>query len=132
MHKGSCLCGKITFEIDQKISQITYCHCPMCRKAQGTAFGTNTAIDKSNFRFISGREYIKEFLSSSDKYRCFCKNCGSPIYSYFLSNPFILRLRIGCLDTIPEGKPNLHIYVEEKAPWYEINDGLPKYTTIPK
>ena len=29
MHKGSCLCGKITFEIDQKISQINYLFCPV-------------------------------------------------------------------------------------------------------
>ena len=127
MHTGSCLCGKITFEILQEIKEIIFCHCPMCRKAQGTAFSANTPIEKDKFKLISGKEYLHNYLSSPDKFRCFCKNCGSPIYSYFISKLNILRLRIGCLDTVPEGKPSKHICADKKATWYEINDNLPQF-----
>ncbi len=35
MIKGSCLCGKVTFEISGEPSSLSYCHCSRCRKAAG-------------------------------------------------------------------------------------------------
>lgn len=33
MIKGSCLCGKVKFEISGKPSSLSYCHCSRCRSA---------------------------------------------------------------------------------------------------
>ena len=38
MVRGSCLCGGVRFEADE-IPIMTSCHCSMCRKAGGGAFG---------------------------------------------------------------------------------------------
>jgi hypothetical protein len=35
MIKGSCLCGKVKFEISGEPSSLSYCHCSRCRKAAG-------------------------------------------------------------------------------------------------
>ena len=38
--KGKCLCGSVAWEITAEPFQAFNCHCKMCRKAHGSAFGT--------------------------------------------------------------------------------------------
>lgn len=35
MHKGSCLCGAITFEVAGELAAPTACHCQKCSKHTG-------------------------------------------------------------------------------------------------
>jgi hypothetical protein len=79
MYSGSCLCGKIKFEIDRKIQDIIHCHCSQCRKAQGTAFATNGNVDKNNFTLLSGENNLTGYESTHGQTKYFCKTCGSPI-----------------------------------------------------
>ncbi len=126
MLKGSCLCGGIRYEIDAELKAVSNCHCSQCRKASGAAFGTGATIPTASFRFVAGEELLKEWESSPGKRRCFCGRCGSPILKRNDARPETLRLRLGTLDTDPGVKPSKHIYVRSKAPWVEINDGLPQ------
>ena len=125
--KGSCLCGKICFEYSGVLGPITQCHCSQCRKSNGTAFAANSSIDKSHFKIVSGEQFIKEFESAAGKFRAFCLECGSPVYSRRDSLPGKLRIRIGLLDTEIYEKPEFHIFVDSKAEWEEICDDLPQY-----
>jgi hypothetical protein len=36
-------------------------------------------------------------------------------------------LRVGSLDSDPRGRPVVHIWTSQKAPWHEITDGLPQF-----
>jgi len=128
--KGSCLCSNIRFEYSGKLGPITQCHCSQCRKTSGTAFAANCSIDKSHFKIVSGESSITEFESTPDKFRAFCNNCGSPIYSRRDSLPDKLRIRIGLLDTKIDNKPAFHIFVDSKAEWHEICDEIPQYAEI--
>jgi hypothetical protein len=128
--KGSCLCGNIQFEYSGKLGPITQCHCRQCRKSNGTAFAANCSIDKSRFNIVSGEDLIKEYESTKGKFRAFCNNCGSPVYSRRDYLPDKLRIRIGLLDTKIDQKPAFHIFVDSKAEWYEICDGIPSYTEL--
>jgi hypothetical protein len=38
MHKGSCLCGAVEYEISGALGPIVFCHCSRCRKANGAAY----------------------------------------------------------------------------------------------
>src|SRR5262249_61075688 len=40
--------------------------------------------------------------------------------------PEIIRIRLGLLDADPGRRPLAHIWVSEKAPWFEITDDLPR------
>lgn len=127
MITGSCLCGSVTYELDGELGPIVFCHCSRCRKAQGTAFATNSPVKASGFRLISGQETLREYESSAGKYRAFCGNCGTPIFSRFTGKPGILRLRLGALDTPIEARPTAHIYASSHAEWFDILDDLPQY-----
>lgn len=125
--KGSCLCGNIQFEYSGSLGPITQCHCTQCRKTSGTAFAANCSIDKSQYKIVKGNDLIKEFESSPGKYRAFCNNCGSPVYSRRDSIPDKLRIRLGLLDTEIDRKPEFHIFVDSKAEWHDICDEIPQY-----
>ncbi|MDE2259275.1 MAG: GFA family protein [Betaproteobacteria bacterium] len=131
MLKGSCLCGVMAYEIHSDLGPIVMCHCSRCRKASGSAFATNAAVNTKDFKLTSGEGFMAEFESSPGVFRVFCGNCGSPLYSRRQITPEIIRLRIGTLDTAIEGKPSAHVFVGSKAEWHEICDDLPQHSERP-
>ena len=127
MYTGSCLCGGIKFQIEGELEPIQICHCVQCRKAQGSAIVTNIPVQESTFTLSQGQELIGAFESSPGKQRCFCKNCGSPVYSKTAKLPGVLRIRAGTLDGDLNTRPVAHFYTNYKVNWYEFNDDLPKF-----
>ena len=43
MHKGSCICEKVRFEVEGDLMPLHACHCSICRKGSGH-FGAGTDI----------------------------------------------------------------------------------------
>jgi hypothetical protein len=125
MISGSCLCGGISFEIDEVIA-LTHCHCSICRKLTGAAFATYAHVEVSKFRFLSGEELIRRFESTPGSYRGFCSVCGSiaPGKAPYLST---VSIPAGLLDDDPGVRPKLHVFAASKAPWWEITDGLRQF-----
>lgn len=128
--EGSCLCGAVRYVYEGALGPVAMCHCRQCRKAQGTAFATNSPIAAGAFRLISGSESLREFAASPGKRRAFCGDCGSPIYSRREDLPGVLRLRIGTLDTPIDARPSHHIFAASRAEWEVIDDGLPQYAAL--
>lgn len=128
MHRGSCLCGRVRYEYDGTLDEISLCHCGQCRKAQGTAFAAVTPIRAADFRIVAGGESLKSYRATPGKARVFCGECGSPIYSARDDMPEVKRLRIGTLDTpLADVRERYHIFVAYKAPWYDIEDDWTRY-----
>lgn len=128
MIKGSCMCGEITYAISGKIGEITHCHCTTCRKAHGAAFSSVAAVNIDDFAITTGENLIKCYPSSADKVRCFCSNCGSHIYAHREDQKHYV-LRLGTLDDDPGVRPTHHIWLSQKAPWYNVETdcNLPKH-----
>ena len=126
MLKGSCLCGGIKYEIDGELGAVTNCHCSLCRKTSGSAFASGATIPAKSFRIVGGQELLKEWESSPGYHRVFCGRCGSPILKRKDDDLERLRFRPGTLDSDPGVKMSKHTHVRSKAPWVEINDGLPQ------
>lgn len=126
MIKGSCHCRNIEYQISGEISPIQHCHCRTCRKTNGTAYGSSAVTSRDGFRVTKGGDSIREYESSPGKQRCFCATCGSHVYALMDEHPGIVILRIGTIDGDPGVRPTRHIWVSQKAPWYEIHDQLPR------
>uniref|UniRef100_UPI00403E3B7F GFA family protein n=1 Tax=Pseudomonas sp. MAG733B TaxID=3122079 RepID=UPI00403E3B7F len=50
MHKGSCLCQRIQYELTAELGDFGYCHCISCGKASGSAHAANAPIGREHFR----------------------------------------------------------------------------------
>lgn len=127
MIKGSCLCKKIKFEISTSPKQINLCHCKMCQKFSGSAFGSFMRVETSGFKITEGKEFEKIYNSSDFAARAFCSECGSSFRYIYKESPELTFVATGCLDDDPQIKPRHHIFVKDKAPWYEINSNIPQY-----
>ena len=132
MIRGSCLCGDVRIEINGKVSGGSHCHCSMCRKAHGAAFGTYALVSAADFRIVSGADRITRYASSSGVSRMFCGRCGSTLQWQIETKPDIVEIALGVLDDDPGVRPSRHIFVASKAPWHEITDSLPQHETWPE
>ncbi len=126
MTKGSCLCGKIEYELTASGLYINNCHCSECRKASGAAFGSFLHISKDNFRWVKGKEYIQVYEEPPDLIRSFCKICGSCMLIIFAKINHV-AVPAGTLDDDPGLQPMMNIFTGSKAPWYTITDELPNF-----
>ncbi len=125
MITGSCACGSIKFEVD-KVLALTTCHCSVCRKLSGSAFGTYAHVSKKAFRWISGEELITHYESTPGSTRGFCRVCGSQAPGQAPYLPTV-SIAAGLLDGDPGVRPSLHVFTSSKAPWWEITDNLPQH-----
>ena len=126
MIRGSCLCGRVRYQVDGELGPVAVCHCGMCRKASGSAFATNASVARSAFHLVAGEDLLQRYESSPGKWRFFCRSCGSPVFGEASDMPDLVRLRLGTFDDDPAVRPSYHFAVDFKAPWWEIADALPQ------
>jgi hypothetical protein len=129
--RGSCLCGAIRYEIDGPFGEMHHCHCSMCRKGHGAAFSTFARVSRASLRFLSGAEQLRRFRSSPPVQRSFCGGCGSSLLFEVDALPEVVWVAAGTLDDDPVMRPQAHIFVDSKAPWDCIVDGLPQFPGYP-
>jgi hypothetical protein len=55
-----------------------------------------------------------------------CSACGSLLFSVVRNGTFV-HVALGSLVDDPSVRPNEHIFVGSKAPWFEITDNVPQY-----
>ncbi|MBW6421770.1 GFA family protein [Rhizobium sp. XQZ8] len=123
MHKGSCLCGAVSFEIEGDLAAPDACHCSKCRKQTGHYLAT-TDVPRDRLT-VHGAENVSWYQSSEKVRRGFCKTCGS---SLFWDPPHRdwMGVAMGAFDTPTETHLKMHIFVADKGDYYDIADGLPQ------
>ena len=131
MITGGCLCGSVRYEIRGALKKLVHCHCSMCRKAHGAAFGSYVVLSARDFEMVCGKGDIEAYESSPGVQRTFCRRCGSTLQFRSAKRPDSVELAAGTLDDDPGVKPAYHIFVGSKAPWFEITDGLPQHAARP-
>lgn len=87
---------------------------------------TAVPVRAKYFEIIEGREQVREYESSPGKFRAFCSNCGSPIYSRRPADPDIRRVRLSTIDSDPGRRPKVHVWTGSKSSWFDITDSLPQ------
>ena len=108
-----------------------HCHCSMCRRAHGTAFGTYAKVRWEDFAFVAGRDLIEAYPSSPGIVRSFCRRCGSRLQFISEDDRQHFGLAAGTLDHDPGVRPSYHIWTGDKAPWHEIHDDLLSHRSEP-
>lgn len=130
MVQGSCFCGTVHYQADGPFSSMTSCHCSMCRKHHGAAFATYVSAALARFRWLEGEGALLKYQSSPHWARASCSVCGSTVASTLASHALAL-LPAGPLEGELGVKPQAHIFVGSKAPWYTIADDLPQHQAYP-
>lgn len=127
--EGGCLCGAIRYRIDEELKQAGSCYCSMCRKSHGAAFGTYAAVPDGSLTWLSGKDEVKIYRSSTEGGRAFCPRCGSTLGA--VENDVLKWVTLGTVDGDPGVRSQAHIFVASKAPWHDITDDLPQFDEYP-
>lgn len=124
-YTGACLCGEVTFAA-KGLSDIWYCHCKQCQKLTGLYIAA-AGVKRVNLDI----EGPVNWLPISDKSNSgHCEKCGSYMFWDEAARDTISVLA-GSLDSTDGLEIMGHIFVEEKAGYFEITDGLPQYKGFP-
>ena len=131
---GGCLCGAVRYRVEGDPLWFCHCHCSMCRKQTGAAFGTYVGFLATAFQWTAGEATL--YRSSGAVDRGFCARCGSTLTFHRARET---SLALGSLDRpekIEVGAPrpeyqDCHIWIEDQLPWLNIDDCLDRFPRFP-
>jgi hypothetical protein len=99
----------------------------MCRKHHGTAFGTYASAQRVTW--LSGEDAVARYRSSPTMDRTFCRTCSSKTPAAAPDGTVFVPA--GNLTGDPGARPEMHMFVGSKAPWYDITDALAQHAEYP-
>ena len=99
IHKGSCHCGAIQFEVDAADEvEVEDCNCSIC---QMSGF-LHLIIPLRQFRLIQGQDNLQSYrFNTGTAEHLFCKTCGIKPFYVPRSNPDGMDVNLRCLHTRP-------------------------------
>jgi len=125
-YKGSCLCGNVRFEAGGFSKRAAVCHCNMCKKFHGSAFGVLVLVD--HVQWLQGKESLSEYHAGNGTVRTFCSACGSSLgFRCKGVSADEIEIAIACFDEVIPVVLDAHVYTNYKTNWYEIKDDLPQH-----
>lgn len=127
-HTGQCLCGAVRYTIAAPITSVTACHCGQCRRQSGHFVAAGT-VRRAAVAIDDTAATLRWFQSSARARRGFCSACGSALFFDDGSDEF--SFNVGSLDQPTGLSLSAHIFVADKADYYDITDDLPKFDAYP-
>jgi hypothetical protein len=122
---GACFCRAVRFVVADEFGYAAYCHCSNCRRTTGSAFKPFAGIEREKLAVVEGKDHL--LIYGGDKaHNAHCAACGSLLYSVVRDGAFV-HVAMGTLVDDPTIRPDKHIFVGSKAPWFTIADGLAQF-----
>lgn len=117
---GSCLCGAVRYEVRAQIKAVSHCHCTLCQKAHGAAFGSYGSVPRDRWELTHGSALVRSHHASPQVRRSFCGACGSPLTWQRTAGEFSdwICFSLGTLDTPFTPLKQRHVHGDRAAPWH--------------
>jgi hypothetical protein len=115
----------VQFQVSDSFEYSQNCHCSDCRRATGSAFKPFAGIGIGELEIVRGQNHVHRY-GNGPAFDIHCGICGSLLYSVVRDGAYA-HVALGSLADAPSIRPSAHIFVGDKAPWYEITDSLPQY-----
>lgn len=124
-YTGSCLCGRVKFNLEGEFEKFFFCHCSRCRKVSGSAHCANLFAPSATLTWLSGEDNIGFYRHEGTNFaRNFCSTCSSLVPLHIEARNTVI-VPAGCLDTDVDIMPQAHIFTDSKGNWdHVLNDIL--------
>ncbi len=113
---GGCLCGAVRFTAAPREHDFGICHCSMCRKWSAGPF---FAIECGATIKVEDTSQLGIYRSSEWAERCFCKQCGTPLFYRLVGKDFY-AVSVEAFDDRGDFALTSQIFVDEKPPYYDF------------
>ncbi|WP_455206496.1 GFA family protein [Kaarinaea lacus] len=96
LHKGSCHCGAVCYEVEAPADLLVQeCNCSICSR---TGY-LHLIVPRSRFRLIQGEDYLTTYtFDTHEAKHKFCRVCGIKSFYIPRSNPDGISVNARCLD----------------------------------
>ena len=121
---GGCHCTAVRYEISGPVRHVVACHCSECQRLNGSV-GAHSKASNDSLTIVEQRG-LSWYRIGENAQRGFCRECGSPLFWQMDGQPST-GIVVGSLDDTSDLKMIGHIFVSEKASYYEITDGSPQF-----
>ena len=128
IHQGSCHCNSVQYQLTGSLRGVVNCHCQTCRRLHGS-YGSYTSVPIDNIDYICTRGLGWYKSTSTDLLtieRGYCTSCGASLFWHVQGGDRI-SIAAGSLNQPNQLATIGHIWVSQKADFYEITDNLPQY-----
>ena len=123
--QGGCLCGAVRYKVSGQLRGVVNCHCSMCRSLHGI-YGAHTKTSNADLDIYKQDTLRWYDCGDNIAVRGFCTQCGTNLFWRPLAEDNT-AIVVGSLDDSNGLQTVAHIFVEDKANFYEITDALPQY-----
>ena len=131
MITGSCLCGRVEYEVENQFENLFFCHCQQCRKITGSAHASNLFGNPNGFRWLQGQEDVKHFEYPGRQFtNVFCKECGSGL-PFLNSDGTKIIVPAGTLNAEPKFSQQSKIFYEEQTNWCQTSEQTKTFDGFP-
>jgi len=134
--KGGCLCGAVTFRTSGEPLGAMHCHCRDCQRATGSGFVTAYGVPRTQFTLEQGNDQLGAHQTTADSggtvTREFCRDCGSPLFSYTTSYPGDIWIKAGTLDDPDEITPAASCFTWCATAWAPPDPQIANWPRLPE
>jgi hypothetical protein len=126
---GSCLCGRVRFEVAEQPTAAYYCHCTRCQGRTGSGSSAQARINGDAFTLLDGEGTVKGWRHPDGGFeKFFCAECGAHLFSRNPDDPSQMSVRMSAFDDDPGVRPSGRTFVAYAAAWEPIpDDGLERW-----
>jgi len=128
-HEGGCLCGTVRYQAEGNpdLALTGVCHCKLCQRRTGSAFGISVYFADSAIRLTQGALKTYEY-PSDESHRWvkteFCPNCGTTVTWTAEAAPGIRGVAGGTFDD-PNWFPlRIHAWTRSAQHWVVFPPGV--------
>jgi hypothetical protein len=124
-HTGGCQCGAVRFTAHGDPVMVYACHCTICQKQSGSAFGMAVVFDRATFSLngTAPAHFIRPGREGRQLRCYFCPSCGSRLYHQWFTAegdaPFV-NVKPGTLDDTSWLVPGCHVWTSSAQPWFRF------------
>jgi len=106
-YRGSCHCGRVTFELQAKLDAIIDCNCSLCRR-RGALWHAATEQD---LRILTGEDDLTlyQFNTLTAKHY-FCRHCGIHPFTHPRLDPSRWSVNVRCIDGVDLSSLNVRSF----------------------
>ena len=96
-YRGSCHCGRVTFELQGEVKYVIDCNCSICRRKGALWLGA----PDSSLRILRGEPDLALYQFNTMTARhYFCKHCGIHPFTRPRLDPSLWVVNVRCLEEV--------------------------------
>ena len=120
---GSCLCGRVRFEVSERPTLAYYCHCTRCQGRTGSGSSAQARVEGGAFTLVAGEDAVKGWRHPDGGFeKFFCRECGAHLFSRNPDDPSQMSVRMAAFDEDPGVRLSGRTYVAYAADWEPLPD----------